>query len=251
MLSSKAVYVDASGRHSNSDEPPHFDGPIGEDQPTLRPSAVPYDSREGYGANKVAAEQVLLDSGYPVSVLRPSKVHGAWARRPREWVFVKRALDARPAVLLAHHGQGVDHPSAAANVAALIECVAAQPGRHILNSADPDAPSAGEIARTIAAHLGHTWREVLLDEPPGALGRTPWDAVPPIILDTSAATALGYRPAGTYATTVVEELDWLVAATRDPAMAWALPAMNDPFFSRLLDYAAEDRYLARSSSSPS
>ena len=48
-----------------------------------------HESREGYGANKVAAEHVLLDSGRPVTVLRPSKVHGAGAARPREWIFVK------------------------------------------------------------------------------------------------------------------------------------------------------------------
>ena len=72
----------------------------------------------------MAAEQVLLDSGAPVTVLRPSKIHGAGAPRPREWVFVKRVLDRRPAVLLAR-GAGIDHPTAAANIAALIEVVAA------------------------------------------------------------------------------------------------------------------------------
>ena len=119
MLSSKAVYVDAAGRHANSKPGPRFAGPVPESQPTVAPSdaapdsAVP-DSAAGYGAHKVAAEQVLLDSGAPVSVLRPSKVHGAGLRRPREWVFLKRVLDRRPAVLLAHHGAGQDHTCAAA-----------------------------------------------------------------------------------------------------------------------------------------
>ena len=74
LVSSKAVYVDAAGNHSNSDTAPRFDGPIRETQPTMAPGDGDYDSREGYGANKVAAEQVLLDSGLPVTVLRPSKV---------------------------------------------------------------------------------------------------------------------------------------------------------------------------------
>ena len=162
-------------------------------------------------------------------------------------MFVKRILDQRPVVVLARRGAGVDHPSAAANVAALVEVVAARPGRRILNSADPDAPSALEISRVIAAHLGHTWQEVLLEDTviDGRLGRSPWDAVPPIILDTSAAAALGYRPVGDYATTVAEEIDWLVAATRDRATTWAVPADDDPYFAALLDYVAEDRYLAR------
>ena len=82
MISSKAVYVDDEGRHSNSDSAPIFAGPISEAQPTVAPGDMDYNSREGYGANKVAAEQVLLDSGCPVTVLRPSKIHGAGAARP-------------------------------------------------------------------------------------------------------------------------------------------------------------------------
>jgi nucleoside-diphosphate-sugar epimerase len=234
LISSKAVYVDAAGNHSNSDVAPRFDGPIRETQPTMAPKDVDYDSREGYGANKVAAEQALLDSGLPVTVLRPSKIHGAGSARPREWVFVKRVLDRRPAVFLARRGEGVDHTTAAANIAALIETVARRPGARILNSADPDAPSALEISRTIAAHLDHAWEEVLVDdESPGA---TPWDAEHPLVLDTSAALALGYTPAGDYASTVAEEVDWLVAE----AAAGRPP--DDPFFAQFLDYASEDRF---------
>jgi nucleoside-diphosphate-sugar epimerase len=241
MVSSKAVYVDADGNHSNSAAPPRFDGPIRETHPTMAPGIGDYMTAAGYGANKVAAEHVLLDSGLPVTVLRPSKVHGAGSTRPREWVFVKRVLDRRPAVLLARRGAGVDHTTAAANVATLVETVAAQPGRRILNSADPDAPSALEISRAIARHLGHDWDEVLLDD--GAdetLGRHPWDAVHPIVLDTSAAAELGYAPAGDYAATVVEMVDWLVASPD------VRPPPDDPFFEPLLDYAAEDRYLEAS-----
>jgi nucleoside-diphosphate-sugar epimerase len=201
----------------------------------MAPSDADYDSREGYGANKVAAEQVLLESRLPVTVLRPSKIHGAGAARPREWVFVRRALDRRPVVFLAHRGAGVDHTTAAANIAALIETVAAKPGARILNSADPEAPSALEISRTVARLLEHDREEVLLDD--DSLGRTPWDAPHPLVLDLTAAAALGYVPAGDYASTVAEEIEWLVAAER-------VPAPDDPFFAPFLDYAAEDRYLA-------
>jgi nucleoside-diphosphate-sugar epimerase len=104
MISSKAVYADAQGRHSNSESGPIFDGPVSENQPTVAPGEMDYSTRKGYGANKVAAEHVLLDSGRPVTVLRPSKIHGEGSARPREWVFVKRVLDRRPAVFLAHRG---------------------------------------------------------------------------------------------------------------------------------------------------
>ena len=74
MVSSKAVYVDQFGNHSNSTVEPHFAAPVNETQATLAPrSDVDFDTAEGYGANKVAAEQVLLDSGRPVSVLRASR----------------------------------------------------------------------------------------------------------------------------------------------------------------------------------
>ncbi len=164
LISSKAVYVDGAGRHSNSPVNPDFGGRVREDQPTVAPGYGDYRSAEGYPAGKVAAEQVLLDSGVPVTVLRPSKIHGPGSRQPREWVFVKRVLDRRPVLFLAHRGAGVDHPTAAANIAALIELAAARPGPRVLNAADPDAPSALEISRVVAGHLGHTWDEVLLDD---------------------------------------------------------------------------------------
>jgi nucleoside-diphosphate-sugar epimerase len=237
MISSKAVYVDADGNHSNSPTKPNFGRPVSETQPTLAPGHGDYRTAEGYGANKVAAEQVLLDSGCPVTVLRPSKIHGPGSRSPREWVFVKRILDRRPAVFLAHRGEGVDHTTAAANIAALIEVAAKSPGARVLNSADPDAPSAVAIARTVADHLGHSWEEVLIED--DSLGRTPWDAPHPIVLDTTAALALGYEPAGDYAATVADELDWLVSAVEER------PGPDDEYFARFLDYAAEDRRLGQ------
>jgi nucleoside-diphosphate-sugar epimerase len=243
MISSKAVYVDNSGRHPNSETAPHFEGPILETQPTMAPGDGDYNSPEGYGANKVAAEQVLLESGAPVTVLRPSKIHGEGATPPREWVFVKRVLDQRPAVFLARRGAGTDHPTAAANIAALIAVVAEKPGQRILNSADPDAPSALEISRTIARQLNHVWDEVLLDDDyaDDTLGRHPWDAPHPIVLDMTAAAALGYTPAGDYATTVAQEVEWLVAAARNGEH---LPQLDDDYFETRFDYTAEDRYLA-------
>lgn len=122
---------------------------------------------------------MLLDSGLPVSVLRPSKIHGEGARPPREWYFVKRALDRRPVVLLAGRGAGTDHPTSAAGLAALVEVVARHPGRRVLNSADPDAPDGLAISRTVAALVGHTRCEILLGAgAPPQLGRHPWHNPP-------------------------------------------------------------------------
>lgn len=246
MISSKAVYVDELGRHSNSHDPPEFGAPITEDQPTLRPNGAAYDSREGYGPNKVAAEETLLASGHPVTVLRPSKIHGAWSRQPREWYFVKRVLDQRPVVPLARRGKGADHPSSALNIAALIETVANEPGARVLNVADPDCPDGRAIASVIAAHLGHSWQPVLLDDDaPEELGRHPWDRIPPVRLDTTAARRLGYTPVGDYAGTVSDEVDWLVeaASSDDPRLRSVVDGLPTPEAS---EYASEDEYLLRS-----
>jgi nucleoside-diphosphate-sugar epimerase len=244
FISSKAVYVDGQGRHANSDEPPDFGGPVTEEQPTMAPSDIDYHSREGYGGNKVAAENVLLDSGMAVSVLRPSRIHGAGASRPREWVLIKRALDDRRHLLLAHGGRGANHPTAAVNLAALAAFCAARPAVRILNSADPDAPDGLTISRIIAAHLAHAWTEILLDEAaPANLGDHPWNTLPPFILDTSAARRLGFVPAGSYAETVKTEVDWLVRAARSGDPAGALPSPDDPYFRPFFDYAREDTWL--------
>ena len=78
-----------------------------------------------------------------------------------------------------------------------------------------------------------------------ALGRTPWDAPHPIVLDMTAAAELGYTPAGDYATTVADEVDWLVSTARGD-----LPQLDDDYFGPMLDYAAEDRFLAATSNRP-
>ena len=93
FISSKAVYVDDEGRHANSDEPPTFAGPCGPDATDDDALGCLLQLREGYGANKVAAEVALLDSGMSVQRLRPSRIHGVGAARPLEWVFVTRALE--------------------------------------------------------------------------------------------------------------------------------------------------------------
>jgi nucleoside-diphosphate-sugar epimerase len=244
FISSKAVYVDGHGRHSNSDEPPEFPGPVTEEQPTMAPSDVDYNSPAGYGANKVAAENVLLDSGMAVSVLRASRIHGTGSKRPREWAFVKRVLDGRRHLLLAHGGRGANHPTAAVNLAALAAFCAARPATRILNSADPDAPDGLTISRIIAAHLAHAWTEVPLDETaPEDLGDHPWNTLPPFILDTSAAQRLGFVPAGSYAETAKAELDWLVQAARSGDSAGVLPPPDDAYFRPFFDYAREDAWL--------
>lgn len=213
VISSRAVYVDAEGRHINGDEPPRFPIPLAESNPTLPPAADDVDpyTREGYAPSKVAVERVVLDSGLPVTVIRPSKVHGPWARNARTRGFVERMLRGDESIPLFRGGASVDHLTAAANTAALIETVAGKPGARVLNSADPDAPTALEIVRAIGDALGWRGRIDILDGD-DEQGAHPWGAPHPIVLDTSASEALGYRPVGRGIDLIVDEARWVASS---------------------------------------
>lgn len=210
-LSSKAVYVDAAGRHANSDEPPSFEGPVDETQSVLEPAfSGDFARRGGYGAHKVAAERLLVASDLPVSVLRLSRVHGPGGGRPREWFVVRRLFAGRTRIPLAHGGATGNHPTAAANLARLVELCARHPGSRVLNVADPGKPTAADVVRAVPDAFGTPVEIVgLPEDAPAGLGGSPWSTWPPFFLDTSAARELGWVPAGTYAETVTAQVDAL------------------------------------------
>ena len=237
MISSKAVYIDAEGRHSNSDSPPRFSGPVSERQPVLEPDfSGDYRSRAGYGPNKVAAEFTLLEADLPVTILRPSLVHGAGSRQPREWFVVKRLLDGRDRIALSHHGRSANHPTAAWNLARAVAACARRPGKRVLNVADPGEPTAADVVSAIAAACGRPLELVGLDEhAPPELGWTPWHCWPPFLLDTTAAAELGYSPAGGYAELVPSAVDHLLSLTDQQRIALGL--------ADSIDYGMDDAAL--------
>ncbi|MBG6190901.1 nucleoside-diphosphate-sugar epimerase [Arthrobacter sp. CAN_A212] len=213
LVSGRAVYVDPVGRHLNGDVTPRFPGPISEQTPTLPPAGDGVDpfTREGYAPSKVAAEQVALNSGLPFTVIRPSKVHGRWARNPRTRFFIERMLRGDDTIALAHRGATVDHLTAATNTAVLIAAVAAMPEARVLNSADPDTPTAEQIVQVIAARLGWSGSLNLLAESPDPNpGAHPWFTPHPLVLETAASERLGYQPVGTSLELLEEEIDWVV-----------------------------------------
>ena len=186
--------------------------PISERQRTIAPGD------DAYAPRKAAVERVLL--GTPelrATVLRPGAIYGPHTRHAREWYFVQRVLDGRSVVVLANRGESRFQPTAAANFAELVALAARRPRSRALNCADPTAPTAVEIARSVAAVLGHEWVEVLL---PGAavgtVGNHPWNVPHPFVLDmTEAEVELGYRPVTTYEKALPETVAWLVDAVGD------------------------------------
>lgn len=207
LISSRAVYVDTAGRHINGEDTPRFAAPVPESAPTVSPAGDDVDpfTREGYAPSKVAAELAALDSGLPITVLRAAKVHGRWARNPRTRDTVRAMQDPASTVSLAAEST-VDHLVAATNAAALIEVVAGQPGRRILNAADPDAPTAEAIVRSIGTRLGWAGELELVERGTGR-GAHPWSTQ--MTLDMSAAAALGYRPVAGALPLLGEEVDWV------------------------------------------
>jgi nucleoside-diphosphate-sugar epimerase len=149
-------------------------GPLPVPVPESHPTVPAGDG--GYAARKRAVEELLLADGAGATVIRAGAVYGPMTRHSREWYFVKRALDRRPAVVLARRGESRFHTVSAENLAELIALAAETPGSRVLNAGDPRPPTVLEIARAVAETMGHTWEEVLLSGPEhGTLGDHPWN----------------------------------------------------------------------------
>jgi nucleoside-diphosphate-sugar epimerase len=245
VLSSASVYTDTQGRSfdeaTGPEDFPDFPVPMSERQPTVAPGDSTYSTR------KVAIERTVLGADeLRTSVIRPGAVYGPGDARPREWFFVKRALDRRPFVVLAFRGLSRFHPTAAENLAELVRITAERPGRRVLNCADPEAPTALEIGRAIGRALDYEPDEILL---PAAerdgVGDHPWAAAKPVVLDTTEAEiTLGWRPVTRYERAVGATCRWLADTTRDRDWREALPHLAE-VYGNLFDYAAEDAFVTR------
>jgi nucleoside-diphosphate-sugar epimerase len=242
VVSSASVYASADGRslvEASQSGLADRGGAIDEDAPTVAPG------EDGYSARKVALEHALLASGAAVSVLRPCAVYGLWSSHPREWWFIKRALDGRRAIPVAYDGSSVFHTSSARSVAALAAACMEKPQARVLNAADRDAPSVREIAAAIADAAGLDLPLAPFGGPPvgpSHVGSTPWSTEHPLVLDTSRAAVLD-GGGQTYPTAVGEVCRWVLDVARHGDWRAQFSRFShygyDPF-----DYAAEDDFLA-------
>jgi nucleoside-diphosphate-sugar epimerase len=243
VVSTAGVYAAPDGRSlvEASQSGVHgSENPIDEQAPTVAPDDT------GYFTRKVAMEQALLASGAPASVLRPCAIHGAYSTHPREWWFIKRALDGRKAIPVAYGARSIFHTSCAAGLADLTARCMGMPESRVLNVADDDAPSVREIAQCIADATG-------LDIPiapfegapvgPTHIGSTPWSTEHAFVLDTAQARGLGWR-GGRYRDTVGKACRWALEIARDGDWSAQFSVFGrygyDPF-----DYAAEDEFLGK------
>lgn len=241
-ISSASVYADPEGRTLGASAErgfPRFDGRITEDSATVEPG-------DGdYAARKVAMERALMDSGMDVSILRPCAVHGVLSRHPREWWFVKRILDGRPAIPVAFDGRSQFHTSGARGLASLTALCVTNPGARILNAGDRDSPRVDQIAAAIGRVLGRPAPLAPFAGPqvgPSNIGGTPWSGEYPFVLDTTRAHALGWDGGPAYVESLGEQIPWMVETAARGDWRDAFPVFSrygyDPF-----DYAAEDAFL--------
>lgn len=248
VISTASVYRGENGTWldiADSDETfPVLPVPVDEAHPT-----VDADDDPGYSPQKAALERALLAvEGLPVTILRPGAIHGPHSPALREWFFVKRALDGRERVPLAHLGQSRFGTSASVNVAELVRLAGEHPGRRVLNAVDDPAPTALEIGQAVFAHLGHAGEFVLLEGPPvDGVGGHPWAVSRPVVLSMAAARReLGYEPVGTHRATIGAAIDWMLEAVGDADWRERFPALSNRYgAASWFDYDAEDQALAR------
>lgn len=252
VVSSAAVYLDDAGR-GFGEEGTRFPVPIAETQPTVPPydpDAPGSTSEATYAAGKAALEHEMLAARavLPTTLLRAGAVHGPHTVHPREWHFVKRALDNRPVRVLAYGGQSRFHPVSTANLAELIRLAATEPGARVLNAADPEPPTVREIGAAVHAVLDHRAEDVLIDgpSPTPPVGETPWSTPNPVVLDMSLARRqLGYRPVTTYLDSLPETVRWLVDATHGRDWRTVFTDLVENYQTDYFDYVAEDAWLRR------
>ncbi len=244
VLSSSSVYQDAKGRtldEARTNGFPDLPDPIPERQPIVAPGEATYSTR------KAALETVLSGARAPVTVLRPGAIHGVGSHHPREWWFVKRMLDGRAMIPLAHGGASRFHTTSVLNIAALIETALDRPSTRTLNIADPTALTVRQIGEAIAKSMAYYGRLVDVRDGgwPSPIGRTPWSTPRPFVLDTRAARALGYLPVTDYAATASTICEDLVTASAKGDWRALFPVLAGYPYDQF-DYAAEDAALALS-----
>lgn len=240
VVSSASVYCDAEGwtlDEAAQNGFPNFVHAITESQATVTPGPETYSTRKMRMEN--AARDCFRERA---TILRPCAIHGPWSRHPREWWFVKRLLDGRRNIPLAHRGMAQFQTTAARLIgkAALSAVVKSMAGT--FNLADDNSPTVHCIDLAIAEALGQKPNFVLFDcDSTGAVGRTPWSIPAPMVVSGSKANETFDLTRLPYSFAVNRVVDWL-ADRNPPDWRQAFPQLA-AYPWDLFDYEAEDRFL--------
>jgi nucleoside-diphosphate-sugar epimerase len=215
-------------------DPPGMPVPIGEDGP------LSTEDDDGKSYRIARTEQIVFELIPTATHFRYPWVYGPRQPAPREWCFVRRALDRRPFVIVPDGGLTLLSAGYTENLAGFVHAAIDRPeaaAGHIFNAADDECLTLHQMAELVAAELDHEWEIVSM----------PWELAPctrPMVqqlrtthrlLDTSKArTLLGYRDAVPAREAARRTARWL---TDNPPTPGGIEeyVLEDPF-----DYASED-----------
>jgi nucleoside-diphosphate-sugar epimerase len=219
-------------------DPPGMPVPIGEDGP------LSDEDDDGKSYRIARTEQIVFELIPTATHFRYPWVYGPRQPAPREWCFVRRALDRRPFVIVPDGGLTLLSAGYTENLAGFVHAAIDRPeaaAGHIFNAADDECLTLHQMAELVAAELGHEWQIVSMA----------WELAPctrPMVqqlrtthrlLDTSKArTLLGYRDAVPAREAVRRTARWL---SENPPAPGGIEefVLEDPF-----DYASEDTLAA-------
>jgi nucleoside-diphosphate-sugar epimerase len=239
-VSSCSVYADEQGRsldEASINGFPEFSVPMTEATATVPPGPETYSTR------KVAMEDVFLESKVPTTILRPCAIYGRNSTHPREWWLIKRALDRRKKIPIAHNGKSIFHTSSASGIASLSEICMRSPAQRILNVADPTALTVTQIAKALQEA---TDLQINLypfaGEPAVHIGSSPWSTPRPYEIDCSAAKALGWDGGEEYAVAVKETAQWLLTFRDNSNWKEQFTSFAN-YKGNPFDYSAENNFM--------
>lgn len=236
VISSVSVCCDRNGRtldEARESGFPDFPNGFSETCETVSPGPETYSTR------KISMEQFLIKNAkVPITILRPSAVHGPYSTHAREWWFVKRLLDGRKQIPLAFNGKS---RMGTTSVNAISEAVIqATDGKlpTLVNVRDADSPSVYEIGNIIMSHMQRETELICLpdDGYPAKYGVTPWSLPKPYVCNAIATHDQ------TYSETVGKAIDWLVRSVSTENWKNKLPHLAGYPYDHF-DYANDDEAL--------
>jgi len=221
-------------------DPPGFPVPTREDAPKV---LDPAEDEKGFRIR--ATEERVFDAQPEATHFRYPWVYGPRQPAPREWSFVRRILDRRPALIVADGGLSLSHFGYVENVAHAILLAVDQPkiaAGQIYNCGDQEVLTIAQVGAVIADALGHVFEIVSLPWsiawPARPLVAQPW-TTHRIVSLAKLETELGYRDVVPPREALARTARWLAAHPPAPG-GIEEQVLQDPF-----DYAAEDALLSQ------
>jgi len=228
-ISSFEVYeaFEAAWKHLPSSQP----APIPEGAPK-RQSLHLYGDEARYDKTLVEGEAMEADArgDFHATLLRWPALYGPRDETPREWYYVKQALDGRTQIAVPDGGQSLyarGYFENMAHTAALAAENEAANGQ-VYNCADVVALSLKQIVELIGEIMGHSWEIIpvpreLMPVVPQSQGLPyscdPYDIEPHLLLDlTNIRTELGYRDLVPITAAMKNTVEWLVQ--NQPSVDW-------------------------------